>query len=160
MVSKSVFRKELGKLTAAALGGVMAGSMVTSLTGCGSNPTNSAAVDIGAQTVSMAKESEQSNEQHACAGLNGCKGKGADGKNSCAGTGGCASKAMHHECKGHNACKGQGGCESKVGENACKGQGGCAVPMKDMAAWKMAREKFESKMQADGKEVGPAPSKS
>ena len=99
-------------------------------------------------------------EMHACAGLNGCKGQGADGKNSCAGQGGCASTAMKHECKGQNACKGQGGCGEMMGKNACKGQGGCAIPMKDKTAWQQAREQFETKMKAEGRTVGEAPAKS
>ena len=46
-----------------------------------------------------------------------------------------------------------------LGENSCKGQGSCAVPIKDEAAWKKAREKFETEMKADGREVGPAPAR-
>jgi hypothetical protein len=137
---KNLSRRDFARWTAVAVGGVVAGATVI---GCGQ----------GSGGVSSAS----AGEMHACKGLNGCKGEGADGKNACAGQGGCASKATHHECKGHNACKGQGGCGENPGANACKGQGGCAVPIKEEAGWKKAREAFEKKMKAQGKTAGPAP---
>lgn len=145
-----------GQWALAAMGGMLAGAAAMNLAGCSQSPSPAPAGGAGTTPVPV-KATAATGEMHACAGLNGCKGQGMDGKNACAGMGGCASMAMHHECKGHNACKGQGGCGETMGENACKGQGGCAVPVKDKDAWKMAREKLEAKMKAAGKEVGPAP---
>lgn len=135
---RDLSRRDFSKLALAALGGMVAGS---TLPGCGGSSSGTA----------------KAGDMHACKGLNGCQGEGADGKNACAGQGGCASAAMHHECKGHNACKGQGGCGEAVGANACKSQGGCAVPIQDPAGWQKAREAFEARMKAEGKSFGPAP---
>lgn len=159
----SLSRRDFSQFAVAAFGGMVAGSLALNLSGCSSQPAGNAGAVKPTTTASSKPGTEAmmaSSEMHSYAGLNGCKGQGAEGKNACAGQGGCASQAMHHECKGHNACKGQGGCGEMAGENACKGQGGCAVPMKDMTAWQKAREKFETKMKAAGKEVGPAPAKS
>lgn len=135
---------------------MVAGSMAFGLAGCNSTspPTGGASAT---STPAAPAARTASADMHACAGLNGCKGQGAEGKNACAGQGGCATAAMQHECKGHNACKGQGGCGEMMAANECKGQGGCAVPVKDPEAWKKAREKFEAKMKMAGKKVGPAP---
>src|SRR6476469_1151504 len=75
------------------------------------------------QAVQMATD-EKKADKHACKGLNGCQGQGADGKNTCKGKGSCASKEYRHSCAGQNACKGQG----PGGKNDCKGKGTCAVP--------------------------------
>jgi hypothetical protein len=147
-------RRDFTKFAAAAFGGVVAGAMI----GCGdggAKPGTGGAKPAGGTAVAAG-----SGEMHACAGLNGCKGQGNDGKNACAGQGGCASKSMAHECKGHNACKNQGGCGEAMGANECKGHGGCAVPMKDKDAWQKARDKFEEKMKAAGKSFGSPPAKS
>lgn len=161
MLRSSLNRRDFSKLAAAAMGGVVVGSLAIGVPGCNNAPPASTGATPPAAT---AEATPAKSDSHACAGLNGCKGQGADGKNACAGQGTCATAGMHHECKGHNACKGEGGCGemggAEVGKNACKGHGGCAVPMKDETAWKKAREKFEAKMKADGKEVGPAPAKS
>jgi hypothetical protein len=152
-------RRDFSQLAAAAMSGIVAGSLAMNLSGCSQQPMGTTpAKTSGGSAGTEAKMAGM--DMHACAGMNGCKGQGMDAKNACAGQGGCASKAMHHECKGQNACKGQGGCGEMAGENMCKGQGGCAVPMKDATAWQKAREKFEMKMKAAGKEVGPAPAKS
>jgi hypothetical protein len=155
---KRICRRDFSQLAAAAMSGVVAGSIAIGVAGCGSGGGGAGSSSSSSGTPA-ASASATSSDMHACAGLNGCKGQGADGKNACAGQGGCASAAMHHECKGHNACKGQGGCGEMLGENSCKGQGSCAVPIKDEAAWKKARDKFEAEMKAEGKEVGPAPAK-
>lgn len=159
MQSPTVSPRNFGKMTLAALGGMVAGAVTLSLSGCsnqpGANPTTGSTPKPSEPTAATATAA--TGEKHACAGLNGCQGQGVDGKNACAGQGGCASTAMKHECKGHNACKGQGGCGEAMGTNECKGHGNCAVPIKDKEAWKMARQKFEDKMKAAGKEVGPAP---
>lgn len=151
MLTTSLNPREFARLTAAAISGLMAGTV---LSGCGDAKTETAAP---ATTDTTNVSTADAAEMHACKGLNGCEGQGAGDHNTCAGQGGCASVMMHHECKGHNECKGQGGCGEMPGMNACKGQGGCAVPIKDEEAWKKAREKFEEDMKADGKEVGPAP---
>lgn len=163
MDRSSLSRPDFSQFAVAALAGMVAGSLALNLSGCSNQPAGNASVAKPAATSSAKPGTDAmiaGSEMHSCAGLNGCKGQGAEGKNACAGQGGCASKAMQHECKGMNSCKGQGGCGEMAGENACKGQGGCAVPMKDMTAWQKAREKFETKMKAAGKEVGPAPAKS
>lgn len=154
MVKYSIRNEKIGRLTAAALGGLFVG---TALSGCGGSAPAPASAPAATSSVESGAAQPVAGEMHACKGLNGCKGQGAGGANACAGQGGCASAAMQHECKGHNACKGQGGCGEAPGTNMCKGHGSCAVPMKDEAAWKKAREAFEQKMKAEGKEAGPAP---
>jgi len=143
-------RRDFNRLTAAAMGGLMAG------------------LATGPRTVSAddkAKEAPKK-EIHVCRGLNSCKGQGAevdiDGDkkvdvNACAGQGACAT-AKHITCGGENACKGQGGCGATPGENSCKGQGHCHVPLMD-SAWKKARARFEARMKEKKKEVGPPPAK-
>jgi len=157
-------RREFNRLTAAAFGGVVAGS----LAGCSDEPPPAPApapppdvtpADVGTPADTTTAEAEGSllmGEKHVCRGLNMCKGQGgAGGGNDCAGTGACATLA-EHKCSGDNACKGQGGCGEKPGENACKGKGSCAVPLKDHA-WDKARANFTAAMKAGGKEVGAAP---
>jgi len=131
-------RREFGRLTAAAFGGVLLGSTLVGRAG-----------DPGEKPASGAED------KHVCRGLNTCKGKGKGGKNSCAGAGNCAT-AEAHSCKGENACKGLGGCGEHPAENSCKGKGGCEVPLKEKA-WKKARKAFEAQMKKAGKSVGEAP---
>jgi hypothetical protein len=143
--SENLSRRDFSKLSAAAFGGMVAGTAIS--------------------TSDVFAEDAKEKEVHVCRGLNGCKGKGAcktadngcKGKNACAGKGGCAS-AKAHKCAGSNDCKGQGGCGPKAGENACKGKGKCAVPLKDKA-WKGARARFEARMKKAGKKFGDAPAK-
>lgn len=142
-------RRDFGKLSVAAFGGVVAGA---GLTGCGGGDKDGvkdAKKDAG-------KDGKQASaDKNVCRGLNACKNHGAGGGNACAGQGKCATVA-HHDCGTKNACKGQGGCGENPGANDCKGNGKCAVPLTgDM--WKKARTQFESKMKAAGKEVGAAP---
>ena len=169
-------RRDFTRLTAAAFGGVVAGSMV----GCGETATDSAppaggdaapadggdaapadgdsegsgttdasTTEDGTEQVSLLLE-----EPHVCRGLNSCMNKGASGENACAGQGSCATAAAH-SCTGQNECKGQGGCGGEHGTNACKGMGGCGVPLEH--GWEGVREKFEAAMKEAGKEVGAAP---
>src|SRR5260370_18761199 len=79
-------RRDFGKLTMAAFGGVLLGTAV----------------------ASRAAEKDEKHDpelllqdKHVCRGLNTCKGKGKGGDNSCAGTGNCAT-AGHPSCKGRN----------------------------------------------------------
>jgi hypothetical protein len=103
------------------LGGVVAGlSAGTSLRA--DQAKTAAGLNQAVQMADTAKAADK----HACKGLNGCKGQGADGKNACKGKGNCASKEYKHNCSGQNACKGQGA----GGKNDCKGKGSCAVPPK------------------------------
>jgi len=132
-------RRDFGKLTMAAFGGMVLGSTLAGH-----------AADADAHDPKLLL-----GEKHVCRGLNTCKGKSKDGKNSCAGTGNCATVEAH-SCKGDNACKGQGGCEEYAGQNSCKGHGACEVPLKKKA-WKAARKEFEKQMKAAGKTVGEAP---
>ena len=136
-------RREFNKLSSAALGGLLAGT-VAGCTPQGSQPVT------GPSTASAA-------EVHLCRGLNTCKGKGHGGKNDCAGQGSCAT-VKEHSCHAQNDCKGQGGCGEKPGENSCKGKGDCSVPLMD-SAWKEVRTKLEERMKKDGKPIGPAPKK-
>jgi hypothetical protein len=131
-------RRDFGRLTAAAFGGVLLGSAL-----------------VGRAAESEEKPASGSGDKHVCRGLNTCKSKGKGGKNSCAGMGNCAT-AEAHSCKGDNACKGQGGCGEHPAENSCKGQGGCEVPLREKA-WKKARKSFEARMKKAGKSFGEAP---
>lgn len=132
MKKDDVSRRDFGKLTLAAFGGVLAGSM------------------LGGRLLS-ADEKAAAKEAHACCGLNSCKGNGAGGGNECAGMGKCSTTEAHG-CAGSNACKHQGGSY----DNDCKGKGSCAVPIKG-DAWKKARASFEASMKKADKKFGPAP---
>lgn len=145
MDASKMNRRDFQRLTAAAFGGLVSGSVLVG--------SSFAADDAGKSLLE---------EPHVCRGLNTCKAKGGcgatKGKNSCAGEGSCATVA-HHDCKGKNDCKGQGGCGATPGENACKGKGSCEVPMTGKM-WEKARANFEAAMKKAGKTVGPAPAKS
>jgi len=171
-MKKSHFsRRDFNRLSAAAFGGMMAGTMI----GCqpaaddgDSGPANGGPADGGpadggpaddgsggrsddAGDAGGGDDESASADVHVCRGLNACSGE----SNGCAGTSQCATAAAH-TCGGQNACKGQGGCGENPGGNDCKEQGHCAVPLKaDM--WTKARAAFEEKMKAEGKVVGPAP---
>jgi hypothetical protein len=132
MKKDDVSRRDFGKLTLAAFGGVIAGSM------------------LGGRMLSASSHAE-AKEKHACRGLNSCKGNGADGKNQCAGMGTCSTTEAHG-CGGMNECKHQGGSW----DNDCKGKGSCMVPIQG-DAWKTARASFEAAMKKAGKKFGPAP---
>ncbi|MEX2176229.1 MAG: hypothetical protein WD872_17845 [Pirellulaceae bacterium] len=134
-------RRDFHKLTAAALGGLAAGTVL----GCGGEPAAAPTVTAAAADV------------HLCRGLNECKGQGQAGENACRGQGACAT-AKEHTCAGQNECKGLGGCGASVGVNDCKGQGGCSVPLMD-DAWKTLREKKEAEWTGKELESGPAPAK-
>ena len=98
-------RRDFAKLTAAALGGLLAGAGLTE----------------GAAKKPKKKDPKKPlflQEPHVCRGLNTCKGKGKGGKNDCAGQGACAT-AKAHTCGGDNDCAGLGGCGEHPGENAC-----------------------------------------
>ena len=144
MKNENLSRREFSKLSAAAFGGMVAGTTLT-------------ASELFAEDKEI--------EVHVCRGLNSCKGNGGcktannecKGKNACAGQGACAT-AKAHACAGANDCKGQGGCGATPGEHTCKGKGKCAVPLKDKA-WKVARARFEARMKKAGKKFGPAPPK-
>jgi hypothetical protein len=159
MAKDDLDRREFHKLTAAALGGLVAGS----LAGCqpadqGGATTPVAPTAAEGAAMGDAASGEPAADKHVCRGLNACKGQGADGQNSCAGQGSCATAAAH-SCHGHNECKGQGGCGESAGSNSCKGQGECAVPLSD-STWTRVRAAFEARMKGEGKEVGAAPAAS
>lgn len=107
------------------LGGVVAGLSAGTNLRAGQTRSNALSLTQSSQAVRMATNTKAA-DKHACKGLNGCKGQGADGKNECKGKGSCASKEYVHSCAGQNACKGQGA----GGKNDCKGKGSCAVPPK------------------------------
>ncbi len=134
-------RRDFAKLSAAAFGGMLAGTV-----GCSKGDKQDAKYD----------DALLMQEPHVCRGLNTCKGKGK-GENACAGQGACAT-AEKHDCNALNTCKGQGGCGERPGENGCKEKGACGVPLSDKA-WKKARTHFEAVMKKAGKEVAAAPEK-
>jgi hypothetical protein len=150
MSQEKLTRRDFNALTAAAVGGLVAGTVA----GCTTSHTDQAPPAGGTGNSSTTRP-VAAGEKHVCRGLNACKGQGAGGTNACAGQGACAT-ASHHACGGLNDCKGQGGCGETAGENACKGMGGCHVPL-GADKWDKVREKFEAKMQAAGKQVGPPP---
>ena len=134
-------RRDFGKLTLAAFGGVLAGSLAGE---------RLLAADQTADK--KAPEGQFSlKDPHICCGLNTCKEHGKGAKNDCAGMGSCAT-AEAHGCAGTNACAGQG----QTGTNACKGQGTCGVPVSG-DAWKQARGSFEAAMKKAGRKFGAAP---
>jgi len=172
---RRVTRRDVGRLTAAAVGGLLAGVELRGLTrekqaapaaggGTGAGDTNGgpppaanpqAIQEIDAKAPPGIKPSLLLEEPHTCCGLNTCKGKARDGKNECAGRGACAS-AKAHGCQAQNHCKGQGGCGEYPGQNACAGKGACAVPMK-RETWDKARKRFEELTKLAGKAVGGPP---
>jgi hypothetical protein len=135
MKSDTLNRRQFHQITAAALGGMIAGATL----GCSSEETANAGPI----------------EKHLCRGLNTCKGNGAGGDNACAGQGACAT-VEHQSCGGKNACKNLGGCGEEVGQNECKGQGGCQVPLME-SAWETMRTRIETRMNEKGKEFGEPP---
>jgi len=155
-------RRNFHQLAAAAVGGLVTGSLLgcpaesTSIPEGGSTttpPAKTPPAESGAEGAVSASLLMQ--EKHVCRGLNMCKNQGKSKENSCAGQGACATFA-DHACAQQNDCKGQGGCGENPGENSCKGMGSCHVPLMDHA-WDTARKNFESAMKAAGKTVGPAP---
>ncbi len=138
MSSDQLDRRRFHELSAAAIGGLVAGTVA----GCGKNDPNKPVAQVPTTAVS---------ERHLCRGLNDCKGQGSSGKNDCRGQGDCATYP-EHGCSGDNECKGQGGCGDSVGLNDCKGKGVCHVPLMEPAretvrkrketAWTKAAQKF------------------
>ena len=137
-MKNDITRRDFTKLTTAAFGGVVAGAAL------GGKLAKADGDDEGYDPA-----------KHACRGLNECAGHGADGENECAGQGSCAT--VSQVCGGHNACKYQGGCGAEPANNECAGQGGCRVPIVHDGKWAQARELFEARMTAAGKEFGDAP---
>jgi len=156
-------RRDFTRLTLAAFGGVVTGSMV----GCSSKTET----DETTQTSGTPAEIPQGNQEeettvanpwtsdtHICRGLNACKGKGVNETGDKPGTGECATIAKHHTCHADNDCKYQGGCQESVGQNDCNGKGECGVPLSD-DSWKKARAAFEKAMKTAGTEFGDSPTK-
>jgi hypothetical protein len=137
MPDKFFDRRDFNHLTAAALGGLAAGSLL-GCSGPGSGGSSAAASD-----------------KHLCRGLNDCKGQGKGGDNECRGQGECATVA-EHACGGNNDCKGLGGCGDNVGANDCKGKGGCHVPLME-GAWETLRQRKEGEWKAAKQEFGKEP---
>ena len=157
MKKTQLTRRLFNRLTAAAFGGMMTGSVI----GCSQQADDGPDTSDEGGTADEGGTSDEGGiadaggEVHVCRGLNTCKGQGAQGTNECAGQGTCAT-ASHHTCGGQNECKGQGGCGENPGSNDCKGEGHCAVPMKgDM--WQKARDAFKARMEAEGNSIGDAP---
>jgi hypothetical protein len=172
MTRAELTRRDFHRLTAAAMGGLVAGT----LAGCGGEeepepadgggqqpPAGHDAAGGGHQSEAGGADAAKYDvsllleEPHVCRGLNTCMNKGASGENACAGQGTCAT-AEHHSCHQANACKGQGGCGEYPGQNACKGQSECGVPLSE-GTWEKARAAFEKiwKERNPDKELGAAP---
>ena len=174
-------RRDLGALAGAAVGGIVAGSLLSRLIGSGEPPPTTSlasatppggsttAADTGpidiAGNASLSQidaaapqgvtPSYLLQEPHVCCGLNTCKSLGKAKSNSCAGQGDCAT-AETHVCQGLNTCKGQAGCGGFPGQNACKGKGACAVPL-EKKNWVIARKRFEELMAKAKRSVGTPP---
>jgi hypothetical protein len=140
MSSNELDRRRFHELSAAALSGLIAGSLV----GCGNRGGQNAPVQATAAA-----------DKHLCRGLNDCAGKDVTGENACRGQGVCAT-IEHHTCSGKNECKGQGGCGTTAGINECKGKGGCSVPLMT-PAWKEVRQRKEAAWTAAGIKFGSPP---
>ncbi len=147
MDANGMNRRQFTTLTAAAVGGLLAGVTAT------------LADDKKEEKKDPKKDGfPWLQEPHICRGLNPtCKGEVKGKKNECAGQAVYAT-VKDHKCKGMNDCAGTGGCGEKPGENACKGMGDCAVPLSDKA-WTLARKSFEAAMKKAGKKFGDAPAK-
>jgi len=150
MAEQKLDLRDFNQLTAAALGGLAAGSLL----GCNQGAKTPAA---GGDKAPGGETTMAKAEIHLCRGLNECKGQGKDGKNDCRGQGNCAT-ATHHDCSGKNECKGLGGCGGKEGANDCKGKGGCSVPLME-GAWETLRKKKEAEWSEKKLESGAAPAK-
>ncbi|REJ84335.1 MAG: hypothetical protein DWQ34_19255 [Planctomycetota bacterium] len=164
MKKTDLSRRDFNRLSAAAFGGVVAGT----LAGCpggGDDATESPSPEDGPESTDASGGDDAAaaepdvayllEEPHVCRGLNTCENLGKSGENACAGQGTCHS-VPEQTCGGDNACKGQGGCGEYPGQNGCKGQGACHVPLMD-DAWEKARAAFEKAMEEAGRTVGPAP---
>jgi hypothetical protein len=146
MADRELNRRDFQRLTAAAVGGLLAGATIS---------VQALAAD--APPKKDKNKNAMLGEPHVCRGINMCKGLGATKDNACAGQGACAT-AKAHGCHADNECRGQGGCGAKPGENSCKAMGECGVPMASKT-WTKARARFEELMKKEGKKVGPAPPK-
>ena len=135
-------RRKFNQLTAAAFGGLAAGTLL----GCQGNAEPEAVVDA-----------KPAGDVHLCRGLNDCKGLGKGGDNACRGQGTCAT-AKEHACGGMNECKGLGGCGATAGANECAGKGGCHVPLMD-SAWETIRKRSEEEWQQKKLAYGEPPPK-
>ena len=174
MQSHPVSRRDFHKLSAAALGGLIAGAALgcsdqttkpTAKTSPGAPPETTpttTTAETAPPKASPAADKAHAKDAavvtvalHACRGLNECKGLGKSQKNACAGQGDCYT--VKHECGGQNDCKFQGGCGGEHGTNDCKGKGGCGHFPIPGEAWKKARVAFEAREKTAGKKVGPAP---
>ena len=151
-------RRDFNRLSTAAFGGMMAGTMI----GCQPNDDGGGDANIEGSDNKDADPEGGGSESAAalsdvniCRGLNFCQGKGKGGENACLGQGACATAAAH-DCHAQNECKGQGGCGESPGENECKGKGECGVPLK-ASKWADVRKAFEDRMEAEGKNIGDAP---
>ncbi len=112
MTRQNLTRRDFNRLSLAALGGAVAGTMLAGCSGgdgtdtTGDADTKSDASGKGeTTTVAAGGENPLMTEPHVCRGLNTCSGKGASGDNECAGQGACAT-AEAHTCHAHNKCKG------------------------------------------------------
>jgi len=140
-MGENLDRRRFNQLTAAAFGGLAAGSLL----GCQGD-------DKSAEVASV----KPTGDAHLCRGLNDCKGKGKSGDNTCRGQGSCAS--FEASCAGQNECKGLGGCGANPGTNDCKGQGGCHVPLMP-GAWETVRKRLEGEWKQKELAFGEAPPK-
>jgi hypothetical protein len=138
-------RRDFTKLTAAVVGGLIAG-------------VNTAQAEDAKHKDPKKEGFPWLQDPHICRGLNHkCTEEVKGKKNDCAGQA-FYPTIKDHKCKGMNDCAGEGGCGEHPGENKCKGMGDCAVPLSDKT-WEIARKKFEAAMTKAGKKFGKAPAK-
>lgn len=173
MKKTDLSRRDFNRLSAAAFGGVVAGSLAgcgdgdggdadgtgggdgAAATGAGDAPPQTTDPTAGETPAAEHDVAFLMEEPHVCRGLNTCENKGASGENACAGQGTCAT-ATAHTCHYQNECKGQGGCGDFPGQNACSEKGECGVPLSS-GAWEKARAAFEAAMADADNAVGAAP---
>lgn len=164
MTKRGIDRRNFNRLTAAAFGGIVAGSIAgcggkddgdaTQTGGDGPDNQDTTGNETGGDELAV---NDWTSDTHVCRGLNACNNKGKSADNGCAGQGTCATTpAAPHTCHTLNDCKYQGGCGETVGNNSCKGKGECSVPLGE-DSWKKAREAFEAAMKSADKTVGSAP---
>jgi hypothetical protein len=160
MTDPDLKRRDFSKLTLAALGGLVSGTVIgcsddTATTKPAASGTGGAGSEGKAPKHDAAGKPEtQEVAAHACRGLNDCK----SAANECRGQGSCATKEWYHDCSGMNNCKGQGGCGDNPITNDCKGKGGCHVPLME-ESWDKARTTMEAKWKTADQAFGTAPAK-
>jgi len=120
-------RRDFHRLTMAAVGGVLAGTVA----GCGgedkpapppkAHPQRPPTPNRPSRLNRRARKSPRSRGiRTRAADSTPARIKGPLARTTVPGNGVCATKAWHHSCGGQNDCKGQGGCGETATMNDCK----------------------------------------